>query len=112
MLQDEEIEGLLGEEGNKHFAAAVAAESIGGGFARRSDTTVGKLRISLAKASESYFRLADRLRIEANMRVTPYAGGISVADIETQNKDTDQLGASFEIGMMDFPGTKLNERSC
>ena len=108
MLQDEEIESLLSEEGNRHFAAAIAAESIGATFARTADKSVGKLRISIAKASESYFNLANRLRSEADMRVAPYAGGISQSDIDAREKDTDQVGAPFQIGMHDFPGSEAS----
>lgn len=111
LLQDEEIEALLDSEGNKEFAAAVAAETIGASLAIRTDKTVGKFRLANAKASESYFKLADRLRMRANIGVAPYVGGISQSDIDAREADADQVGAPFQLGMHDFPGSEASEGS-
>lgn len=103
LLQDEEIDALLTQEGNKWTAGAMAAETIGAHFARQADKTIGKLRIAMSQASLGYFRLANRLRSEGGLRVAPVAGGISVSDKETVEKDTDRVAPSFTVGFTDYP---------
>lgn len=105
LLQDEEIDALLSGEGNKYYAAALAAESLGASNANKVDKTVGKLRIALAKASEHYFSLAERLRREADMRVAPFAGGISQDDKDTTEDDSDRVDPAFARGAFDNEGT-------
>ena len=104
LLQDEEIEAHLTGEGSKYTAAALCAESVGAYFARRADKTVGRMSIAASKASEGYFRLADRLRAELGMRVAPYAGGISIADKDTREDDSDRVSPAFTATMFEFPG--------
>ena len=103
LLQDEEIDALLTQEGNKFMAGAMAAETIGAQFARRADKTIGRLRTAISQASLAHFRLAGRLRMEGGMRVSPVAGGISVSDKETVEQDTDRVVPSFSIGFTDYP---------
>lgn len=97
LLSDEEILALIDSEGNNHAAAAVAAESIGAQFARQADKQIGKLRISLAKASEHYFTLADRLRVELSEHSGGvYVGGVSEADKLLDEQDTDAVQPAFK----------------
>lgn len=103
LLQDEEIDALLTQEGNKFMAGAMAAETIGAQFARRADKAIGGLRVALSQATMSYTRLAGRLRMEGSMRVSPVAGGISISAKETEEKDTDRVAPSFTKGMTDYP---------
>jgi len=107
-LDDEEINALVSEQGNKYIAAAICAEAIGAGFAQRVDKTVGKLQISMSQASERYFKLADRLRAEAGMRAEPYAGGISQSDKDSEEADTDRVSPNFTIAQFDAPGSGLS----
>lgn len=104
LLQDEEINALISIGGDKHMGAALAAETVGGYFARRADKTVGKLSISFGKVSESFFALAERLRTESNYGATPYAGGISESDMETDEDDTDLPARLFSLGQFDNRG--------
>ncbi len=104
MLSDEEIDAFLSLEGGRDIAAAAAADAIGATFARQVDKTVGKLKISIGKASESYFALGDRLRFKAASRAAPYAGGISVSDKLDAEQDTDRVKPAFSVGMHDFEG--------
>lgn len=110
MLQDEEIDAFLSLEGGRDIAAAYAADAIGATFARQVDKTIGKLRISLGKASDSYFALADRLRFKVNSRAAPYAGGISQDDKRDVERDTDRVKPAFSVGFTDFD-TSLNDDS-
>lgn len=104
MLQDEEIDAFLSLEGGRDIAAAYAADAVGATFARQVDKVVGKLKISMGKASESYFVLADRLRFKANSRAAPYAGGISQDDKRDVERDTDRVKPAFSIGFTDYTG--------
>lgn len=104
LLSDEEIAAYLEAEGNRYSAAAIAAESIGAQFARRVDKTVGRMRIAAQQASEAYFKLADRLRMENATHVTVYAGGISVSDKESDEAAGDRVKPGFTARMFEFPG--------
>lgn len=111
LLTDEEINEVLDEEGNKFLAAAVAAETIGAQYARKVDKSVGKLSISMAQASEHYFALADRLRENVVMDTSvggPYAGGISQADKDKDEADSDRVDPAFYVGQFDIPGSILD----
>lgn len=107
LLTDEEIGALLDSEGNKHAAAATAAETVGASLARKADRQIGKLRIAMAQASEHYFDLATRLRNEVARRGTAtasaYAGGVSVSDRETDEEDADVVQPSFRVKQFDNP---------
>ena len=84
------------------MAAVRAAEAIGAIFARRVDKTVGKLKLSLSQASMSYFKLADRLQLEANSAGVAYAGGVSISDVRTEREDSDRPAPVFELDQFDF----------
>ena len=104
LLDDDEIQAAIDNEGNKELGAAVTAEVLGAHFARKVDKSVGKLRLAMAQASEHYFTLADRLRTEVNMRATAYAGGISESDRSAEEADTDRVNPAFFTGQFDHPG--------
>lgn len=110
LLYDEEIDVLLASEGGKYAAAASAARSIGARYARKTDKQIGRLRISMAQASQHYFDLADKLDTEAATAiggmddiVVPYAGGISLSDRDSDADDTDRPEYSFIRGQFDNP---------
>ena len=102
MLQDEEIDAFLSLEGGRDIAASHAADAIGATFARRVDRTIGKLKISMAQASNHYFALGERLRFKAASRAAPYAGGISQSDKRDVEADTDRVTPGISIGFTDF----------
>ena len=101
-FQDEELNNLISTYGNKYLAAAVAAETIGAQFAGRSDKTIGKLSISQGQLTQHYFDLGRRLRFEAGLFATPYAGGISADDKTSEEADSDRVKPAFEIGQFDY----------
>lgn len=111
LLQNEEIDLLLESEGSKYAAAAEAARTIAAHYARRVDRTIGRLRISMQQASERYFTLADKLDDEAASGAAGsvgmsgmYAGGISIADKEAEEADTDRTLPDFYRGQFDNHG--------
>ena len=105
LLQNEEIDAALANEGSQYAAAAVSAEALAGKFADQSDRKIGPLSISTGKKAERYERLAKRLRANIGRKVAAYAGGISEADVESVRDDADRYGGSFREGMHDLPGT-------
>jgi len=107
-FSDEELDAFLSVESNKYLAAAVAAESLMALYATKVDKSVGRLRISMQQASGHFSKLAMRLRAEASMRVAPYAGGISIADKQDQNADTDRVNPSFSMGQYDDPSARID----
>ena len=111
LLQDEEIDALLGDAGDKYVAASRSASAISGHFARRVDKGAGRFHIASQQASERYARLADELLLEAGMHVAPYAGGISVSDKEAVAADSDRVAPQFSVGMNDFPGIGASQSS-
>lgn len=102
LLSDEEINAMVDAEGTKEGGAALAAETLGAQFARKADKQIGKLRIGLAKASEHYFRLADRLRAElAAKSGGVYVGGVSESDKLLDEQDADVVRPAFRRGQFD-----------
>lgn len=108
-LEDEEIDAFLSLEGGRDLAAAHAADAIGATFAGKVDKTVGKLKISLAAASDHFFTLADRLRFKAHSRAAPYAGGISQDDKRDAERDTDRVKPGISIGFTDYAGAVVDD---
>ena len=101
-LEDEEIDAIISLEGTGDIAAAYAADVIGAGFAGSVDKTVGKLKISMAKASDHFFQLADRLRFKANTRAAPFAGGIDRDEKLSEGQRTERVPPAITVGMTDY----------
>ena len=101
LLQDEEILAVISEESNVLKSAAICARSIAGTFSRRTDKTVGKLRINMGQASQHYYDLADDLEREAARKSALWAGGVSLSDKEATEQDSDRWAPVFEIGQFD-----------
>lgn len=94
LVTDEEIAYLL--TGSSVAAAAIAAcESLAAKFARQVDRSVGNLSLSSSQRSAQFRDLAATLRRRSAYLAAPYAGGISVADKETQEDDTDRVKPTF-----------------
>jgi len=105
LMQDEEIAYLLTQYASPLSAAAAAADSLSAKFARQVDEFSGDLARKSSQKSKQYGDLADRLRKQASDPLTvvpvPFAGGISIADIETREDDVDRTGDIFNIGETD-----------
>jgi hypothetical protein len=101
MLQDEEIDFMLIEYPNYKMAAANCADVLSSKFASAAeDRQIGNLRLRYADKSKKYADLANRLRMQASKFILPYAGGISKADKEAINDETDRVEPSFRRGQM------------
>ena len=103
LLQDEEINLFLGDAANKYEAAARCARALGASFSRNALKQVGKLKMSMAEASEFYFNLAKSLDNDSSkFSGGAWAGGVSNSDKEIQTSDPDWAGASFTRNQFDF----------
>lgn len=110
LFTDEELCFLEGEHGSATdiYSTALAAIDIAVvGLTRKAESkSVGPLSLSYGDRAR---RLSEaRERIEALKRrktgaPTPYAGGISVADKEIDEANSD-INKGFRIGQMDNPG--------
>lgn len=110
LITDEEIAYAITQAATNRGAAALCARAVAASFARRADRTVGDLRISYSQQHKQYLELAERLESEAAYAVTPYAGGISKDDKETQEELEDRVDPAFRIGMQDNPRHSQTQR--
>ena len=106
-LTDAEINSLLTDNGSNAVRAAIAGcEILIAKYSRKADRSIGDLSISYSQIGGNYRKLLTVLRTRAAMSVfTPYAGGISVSDKQSNESDTDRMKGSFRVGMHDFDGT-------
>lgn len=88
-LSDQEVEFLISRHSSSEYAAAEAAEVIGGQFSTKADKTVGPLSIKYSQQASSYFQLANALRTRA--------GGVGGGPVLTQTSRPPLFG----IGMHD-----------
>ena len=125
LFSDQEIAWLLSQNGGHIYrAAAIAAEQLVSLFISSATTssstsigsiktmTVGALSITYTVASSveqasEYRRIAADLRRLASIgygaAIAPYAGGISIADQQSNEADADWKKPAFAIAMMDNP---------
>jgi hypothetical protein len=101
LLENEEITYAGTLEGSDLSVSARCCEFIVAKFSRKADMEEGKLSIKLSQRAASYQKKADELRMRDSTTAAPYAGGISIADKESTNADTDRVAPSFFRGMMD-----------
>jgi hypothetical protein len=116
-IQDEEIDWLLTEHSNVYGAAIMAAESVATNYAKASGSgqvkskTVGALSISYTDLAKEYRSITASLRRRLALGIgsgfIPYAGGISVADKDTQRQDEDWDAPSFSRKLHDNYGTEV-----
>lgn len=106
-VQDEEINYALGVEASTMKAAVRVARAIAAHFARDVEKAVGDLKIKASERYKNYLEIMKALEEEAVVSglpgAAPFAGGISIAQKETQESDSDRVKPSFSKGMMDNP---------
>lgn len=114
LLGDDEIDAMLAEQSaNRWLAAAECCEHIAARLAREADISTGgpgQQNRALSQRSVAYAKAAARLRLRASAQATPYCGGISIADKETERDDDDRPADVFAVDQFDHPdaGTRLS----
>lgn len=113
VLTDTEVDYYISTYGNLLLAASYALEGIvanqGGSV---SEKQVGDLRIKYESAGGSggLAGLAKSLRVRAaRTSGNPYAGGISIADKDSVEADSDRVSPSFTVGQDDNPSVYTTE---
>ena len=106
-LSNEEIAAALVDAGDNPYAAAIiCTEALVSRYARLVTKSIGDLSISYGDTAKNYRSLLGDLRRRATLQLcTPYAGGISVADKEIDEGDSDVVQPFFKRGMHDDTGT-------
>lgn len=97
LLSDEELQYFADQWSNIYQAAAAASKAIAGRFARFMDKEVGDLKIAYSQRYAHYSNLCDEFTAQGTsmLTVAPYAGGISKADKETNQSNTDRVAPDF-----------------
>ena len=104
-LTDEEIAWLVTQERTTYKAAAACCRAIAGKYARQVDKSVGDLKVSLSQKQKAYRELAAELSLRGGTYAVPTAGGISIADRDAYEADTDLIGPTFKRGQASYPGS-------
>lgn len=105
-LSDEEIDFLITNEGNAVGGAVAAVRAILAKYARLTDKSVGDLRLSYSQrkgAYESLLRSLERRR--ALRKATPFAGGITKTDKDSQEDDTGRVTPAFKRDQFRYPAS-------
>lgn len=107
LLQNEEIDFVLTEFTDVYQAALMALDVGIAALSRQATSkSVGPLSVSYASRIADMEKARKRIEVLAAKKgaaPTPYAGGISLADKETDEDDTD-IERQFRVGMFDVPG--------
>lgn len=102
LLSDHEIGYLTTNYADDNIlAAAYAAEAIASTFGRKSDMSIGKLKVSAGTQRESYDALAKSLFDRA--RATISLGGLTISGKDALYEDDDAVQPSFRRGIHDNP---------
>lgn len=112
-LSDEEIAYLLSLTGGNVLQAAIAGcLQLANRYSSQVDFAVEtELRVDLSQRAEAYATRAQELRNQAKLPgfgglvPVPYAGGISVSDMQRQEQDGDRVPPGVVVGIMSAPGT-------
>lgn len=107
LIEDEEIDYLLNTFG-VISASVRLCRRVATKFARRADQTIGDYSERFNQRAEEYRTLANELQREKSVAGAAgiIAGGISKADKEAQEDDTDRVSPRFERGQFDREGLK------
>jgi len=105
---------------NVYRAAALAARSIAGKYARLVEVTEDPTRHAMQQKFEHYAKLADDYESMANAGqgsisaatyASPIVTGSSKADIKTQRENTDRYPSAFTRGQDDNPYVDANQQT-
>jgi len=111
LVTDEEIAYALTQRGNAQLAAAFICKAIATKFARFVDKEVGDLKQSYSQRVTQYKEMAEELEASGSIgSAVPFAGGISVADKESERSDTDRVDPRFREKQFDNRGASTNDR--
>lgn len=100
LVQNEEIEWALSEQGNVYAAAALVAQTLGGRFATTADKSVGDLKLKFSEQSRNFFELAKNLKMQVlSLSQVQSAGADVIATKEANEADTTLVEPKFTKDM-------------
>lgn len=106
---DEEIAFALSQASNDiYYASSIAAKSIAAKYARLVDTSFEGMRTDYSDRQIHYTNLAQKLEKDAKRFGTsglgvPDAGGISIAEMDSVEDDSDRPSPAFSRGQFRNP---------
>lgn len=108
LLQDEEIQYFLTSAGSVYGGAVMACRAIAGRFSRLADTTTETVSVSYSQKAKQYFTLAEKIEKQGSNLTAGSGGGISatgisLAAIDSAERDTDRPASQFKNGMFSNP---------
>lgn len=106
LLTDAQITLAIDATSSDLAAAAVCARALAARFARQVDEKFESISSANGQKAQAYERLARNLSQQAKTAGglgVPAAGGISLADMETADKDTDRPRPFFHRDMFVNP---------
>ena len=108
-LQDAEIDWVNTQTGNVYMAAAKCCRALAAKYSRQADSAVGDLSVKKSQRAKAYLDLAKKLELDGATNSPPYTGGISVADKQTYEEDSDIPAPKFFTDMQKNPGSVDSE---
>lgn len=103
-LTDEEIAYVLTIYPTPMAAAAACARALAAKYAKLVDKEVGDLKLKYSQRGAAYLALAERIEAQAGLvGLMPYAGGISIADMQAVDQNSDRPVPPIRIGQFDNP---------
>lgn len=105
LVADEEITFAVAQNPDVRLAAAEVADAISRKFARYATVRTQDTTVDFTARAKQYRDVAMALREQFALRgAKPFAGGISKADKDTREEDTDRVLPGFTRGMHGTPG--------
>lgn len=109
-LQDEEIVFIAAQEAGVYRGAAQCAFNIAAKYTRQVTRSFGGRSDQLSQLASQYRTLAKELMAKSAMRrITPYAGGQSIAEKDAQAQNTDIVQPIFSKNTGKNPSTQSAE---
>ena len=104
-LSTGDVDWFVDNAPNVWLAAAEAASAEASVNLDVVSKSVGDLRIEYGERATRYQGLSAQYRRKGIAKVTPFAGGISIADKTARESDTDRNAPAVAVGMHDYDGT-------
>lgn len=110
-LSDADLTEIIAVESNLYRAAEIAARSLSAKYAQKVSVSIGDLRVSNQQKFHHYDELADKYAQRAEEggggrgHAVPRLAGVSLADMEMAQEDTDRYPSYFKVGGMSNPPT-------
>ena len=105
LVSDGEITYASTQNPDVRLAAAEVADAISRKFARQPNVRTQDTTVDYTARAKQYRDLAMALREQYALRgAVPFAGGISIADKDTREEDTDRVLPGFTRGLHGTPG--------